>query len=125
MNFRPAIPLALTVFLCAGALNCAQAQTSDSGSAANPTEAQNLTLTPSQRRAIYDAVGRDKSKMAKPQFSAQIGAAVPPMIELHSLPDQVLAENRAANFYEYTVVQDKVVLVDPTRMRVVDIISPP
>jgi hypothetical protein len=124
MHFRAAIPVAFAVFVC-GAPHDAPAQTGDAGSAANPSEAQNLTLTPSQRRAIYDAVSRDKSKAAKPQFSARVGADVPPMIELYPLPERVLAENHTANFYEYTLVQDKVVLVDPTKMRVVDIIGPP
>ncbi len=82
-------------------------------------------LTATQRRAIYAAVSADRSKKAKTPFAPAIGASVPPMIELYPLPDQVLAQNRAANFYEYTVVHDKVVLVDPTRMRVVEVIGPP
>jgi hypothetical protein len=36
-----------------------------------------------------------------------------------------VADNQSAKFFEYTIVQDKVVLVDPTRMRVVDVIEPP
>lgn len=124
MNLRTAIPVATALFLSAAVPQCARAQTSDADSAANPAGTQNLALTAPQRRAIYDAVARDKSKTAKPQFPAKVGAAVPPMIELHPLPDQILSENRSANFYEYTLVQDKVVLVDPTRMRVVDIIGP-
>jgi hypothetical protein len=40
------------------------------------------------------------------------------------LPDDVLAANPAAKFYKYTMVQDQVVLVDPTHMRVIDVIGP-
>jgi hypothetical protein len=46
------------------------------------------------------------------------------MIVLHTLPDDMLAANPAAAFYAYTVVQNQVVLVDPTKMRVIDVIGP-
>ena len=46
------------------------------------------------------------------------------MIELYSLPDQTVAENPAAKLYEYTIVENEVVVVDPTRMRIVDRIGP-
>jgi hypothetical protein len=49
---------------------------------------------------------------------------VPPMINLYALPDDIVAGNPAAKLYECTMVEDKVVLVDPTRMRVVDTIGP-
>jgi hypothetical protein len=47
------------------------------------------------------------------------------MLELYALPDDTVAGNETAKLFEYTIVQDKVVLVDPTRMRVVDVIGPP
>jgi Protein of unknown function (DUF1236) len=46
------------------------------------------------------------------------------MIELYALPDDILAANPATKFYQYTVVEDRVVLVDPTRMRVIAVIGP-
>ena len=33
------------------------------------------------------------------------------------------ADNPTAKFYEYTVMQDRVVLVDTTRMRIIDVIG--
>ena len=106
----------------------AGAQGVDAGgppSALNGSVEQKLVLTPDQRRAIYAAATKDKSKTAKTRFPATIGADVPPMLELNPLPDDAVAGNQSAKFFEYTVVQDKVVLVDPTRMRVVDVIEPP
>ena len=127
-------PMAIPIVLCIAALvgygttRHAQAQTRDadpSSGLGGSSETQKLVLTPAQRRAIYAAVSKDRSKAASAQFPAKIGADVPPMIELYALPDQVLAENQAAGFYECTVVQNKVVLVDPTKMRVVEVIDPP
>jgi hypothetical protein len=39
------------------------------------------------------------------------------------LPDATLAQIPAAKLYKYTLVNDQVVLVDPTTMRVVDILQ--
>lgn len=126
--------LTLTAVLGGLALACgaiaqsAEAQGVGAGgpsSTLNGTSEQKLTLTPAQRRAIYAAATKDKSRSAKIGFPAQVGAAVPPMLELYMLPDDAVADNKSAKFFEYTIVQDKVVLVDPTRMRVVDVIEPP
>jgi len=108
-----------------GAAGLTDAQTNDTVPGSSAGETPRLVLSPAQRSAIYAAVGRDRSKIATPQFAPTIGAEVPPMIELYQLPERILAENRAANYYEYTLVQNKVVLVDPTRMRVTDVIGPP
>jgi hypothetical protein len=86
---------------------------------------QKLILTPAQRTAIYEQVSKDKSKVAPKDFSPVIGADVPPMIELYMLPDETVAGVPAAKLYKYTMVEGKVVLVDPTKMRVVDVIEPP
>ena len=116
------------MLVCGAILQSAQAQGLDAGgpsSSLNGGE-QKLVLTPAQRRAIYAAVTQDNNKTAaKIPFPATVGAEVPPMLELRALPDDAVAGNQTAKFFEYTIVQDKVVVVDPTRMRVVDVIGPP
>jgi hypothetical protein len=86
--------------------------------------APKLALTASQRSAIYQEVHTDKSKVAPSRFAAQVGAEVPPMIELYMLPDDILANNPETKLYKFTKVDDAVVLVDPTRMRVIAVIDP-
>ena len=86
---------------------------------------QKLLLTPEQRVAIYQEASKDKSKVAPKDFSPVVGADVPPMIELYMLPDDATASVPAAKLYKYTMVENKVVLVDPTKMRVIDVIGPP
>jgi hypothetical protein len=90
----------------------------------NAGVSQNLELTAAQRSAIYAAVSRDRSKTSPQRFPVAIGAEVPPMINLYALPDDIVAGNPAAKLIQCTMVDDKVVLVDPTRMRVVDTIGP-
>ena len=124
--------ITITAALCAvlAGASIAAAQTtapvppgSDSG--VSGAIEQKLILTPTQRTAIYNEVSKDKSKVAPKDFSPVIGADVPPMIELYMLPEDAVANVPAAKLYKYTMVAGKVVLVDPTKMRVVDVIGPP
>jgi len=102
----------------------AAAQSSSVEEPVNPDGAtQKLELTPAQRSAIYQAVSKDKSKVAPSRFSAVVGTEVPPMIELYTLPDDILATNPGIKLYKYTMVQDQVVIVDPTNMRAVAVIG--
>jgi hypothetical protein len=121
-----AVPVTIGLLsVVGGADRPALAQTApDPSSGLGVNEQPKPQLTLGQRRTIYASVANDKSKTAKVHFVPIVGADVPPMIELHTLPDQVLAENHDATSFEYTVEADKVVLVDPTRMRVVDVIGP-
>ena len=121
-----AIVLAGTVsaFLAAGA-GSAAAQTSGIEEAVSERGvAPQFSLTPAQRNAIYQEVHKDKSKVAPSRFAAHVGADVPPMIELYALPDDILANNPDTKLYKFTTVDDKIVLVDPTKMRVIAVIDP-
>jgi len=83
-----------------------------------------LELTQAQRNAIYQEVHKDKSKVAPSRFATHVGADVPPMIELYTLPDDILATNPETKLYKFTKVDDQVVLVDPVKMRVIAVIGP-
>jgi Protein of unknown function (DUF1236) len=111
--------------LAASGIGEASAQSNDIDEMVNKGGvAPNLELTTVQRSAIYQAVHRDKSRAAPDRFATRIGADVPPMIELYALPDEVLAENPVAKLYKFTRVDEQIVLVDPTKMRVVAVIGP-
>jgi hypothetical protein len=120
MKHSRAAAAVLAVLLLTGFGNrAALCQSQDSP---NP---EKLDLTAAQRSVIYAAVSKDHSKVAPVPFPVAVGGDVPPMIELYSLPDEAVASNAAAKFYEYTMVQNEVVLVDPTKMRIVATIDPP
>ena len=132
MRQRSAITIIVTLAVCGGLVGGlgAAAQSTPPGppgtdSGVSGAIEQKLILSPTQRTAIYDQVSKDKSKVAPKGFSPVIGADVPPMIELYMLPDEAVAGVPAAKLYKYTMVEGKVVLVDPTKMRVVDVIGPP
>jgi hypothetical protein len=130
MRGRRTRQIAIASFVCAAALapigiGGAGAQTGDIDEMVNAAGvAPKLELTPAQKSAIYQAVHRDTGKVAPNRFAVRIGGDVPPMIELYTLPDEVLADNPVAKLYKFTRVDDQVVLVDPTKMRVVAVIGP-
>jgi hypothetical protein len=129
MKNRLAIPVALAAIIAGSHYAAAQSTvvtpgTATDDSAVSGAVEQKPLLTSSQRNAIYAEVTKDKSKVSPKNFSPVAGADVPPMIELYALPDDAVADVPAAKMYKYTLVENKVVLVDPTRMRVIDVIGP-
>jgi hypothetical protein len=118
MNHRLAAGAAALVL--AGGIGLAAAQT---GALTEPSTA--LQLTPQQRTAIYRAVaGAQLRTPPPPNLPMTVGEQIPPATELYALPDTVTAEAPSAKFYRYTVVQNRVVIVDPTNLTVVDVIRP-
>ena len=110
---------ALVLLLAAGVASAA-AQT------AGITElSTTLQLTPQQRTEIYAAVGKNKLRTPPPpDLPVAVGAQIPPVTELYALPESVTAEVPSAKFYRYTIAQNQVVIVDPTNLKVVDVIRP-
>jgi hypothetical protein len=103
----------------------ASAQSPPSPSLGLSDPAAPLALTAAERAAIRDAVRQDKAMpnaKIPPSSPVSVGVQLPPSIALRILPDAALAQAPAAKTLQYTLIDDQVVLVDPTNMRVVDII---
>ena len=94
----------------------------DPGSTA-PQPGQRPELSPEQKSMIFHAVRQDKTKVAKREFPAQVGADVPPSLELYALPDDAIVQAPVTKLFRVVVLGEKVVLVDPTTMRVVEVID--
>jgi len=115
---KSGLPLGSIVLMLLGGIVLAMAQT------ANTTvTGAALDLTPQQRTAIYQAVTREKLRTPPPAgLPVTVGAQIPPATELYTLPDGILADAPSTKFFKYTVAQNQVVIVDPTNLRVVDVI---
>jgi hypothetical protein len=118
--------LALALALGAG-LAAAQTRAPDAPQppvgAVSPVNPGQLQLTSAQKTLILDAVRQESSKVRPPiSFPVTVGEMVPPSIELYILPDNALAEVPEAKAVKYTVVQNQVVLVDPTTLRIIDVL---
>ena len=83
-----------------------------------------LHLDAQQRTAIYETVIKDKVRTPPPPGTpASVGAQIPATTELYALPDSVTNEAPSAKLYRYTIVDNRVVIVDPTNLKVVDVIQ--
>jgi hypothetical protein len=104
----------------------ATAQTPPLGSLGAADPAAPLAFTPAERAAILAAVRQDNAKpdsRMPPDAPVSVGVQLPASIALRILPDAALAQAPAAKTVQYTLIGNQVVLVDPTNMRVVDIIK--
>lgn len=90
---------------------------------------QPLVLTETQEAAIYNAALRHHARGVPgipDAVPASVGAAVSPAAELAELPDQVAAldadGDTPATDLKYAMVEGAVIVIDPVKMRVVDVI---
>ena len=83
-----------------------------------------LQLSAAQKSAIFQTVTKEKVKSPPPaNLQVSVGGQIPPSVELYPLPANIVADVPAAKTYRYTVAQNQVVLVDPTNMKIVEIIK--
>jgi hypothetical protein len=84
-------------------------------------------LSDEQRRAIVQGVKDAKTAApngaANPDFYANVGVQVPIAVDLRALPDEVTAKIPQTRAYRYTMVGDKVLLVEPANRTVVAVIK--
>jgi hypothetical protein len=111
--------VALTLFL--GTANAlAQSAGADEAITSHGAVTQTVGLTPAQKSAIYNAIVRQRVRASSTQIEATVGASVSRSVPLAELPNQTGLVG--ATFLRYAMVADDVVVVDPIRMRVVDVI---
>jgi hypothetical protein len=95
-----------------------------------PGRAETFPLTEAQRVAIRDALRQDDAqRQAKTPANVPagqpvtVGTQLPPSIALDFLPDRVLQQLPVTKTVQYALIRNQIVLVDPTNMRVVDVIN--
>ena len=94
------------------------------GAEANPARVPNLKLTAAQKQTIYSSISSQKQKeTAPPTFHMAVGVAVPGSIELQPLPKTIVDLIPELKDYQYAMVANQVLLVDPKNKQVVEIIN--
>jgi hypothetical protein len=121
--FRQVLGSAL-VLAASGAIASAQQPGAMTGTSSTATTSTELQLTAQQRSAIYEIVSKQKVSRTPPppNLHVSVGGELPASMELYDLPANIAVEIPATKLYKYTLVQNQVVIVDPTKMKVVDII---
>jgi hypothetical protein len=83
-----------------------------------------LNLTSAQQKEIWQGVSKQASKETAPAgFKATVGAAAPSSIKLQPLPSTVASEVPAVKPYDFAMLQNQVLIVDPSSRKIVDIVT--
>ena len=124
---RHACYAAVALLLLAGAaspVSAQQQETTHPGTEVNPAKVPDLHLTAAQKQTIYSSISNQKQKETAPAtFQPQVGAVVPGSIELQQLPKTLVDLVPELKNYEYAMVTNQVLLVDPKSKQVVEIIN--
>jgi hypothetical protein len=101
-----------------------QATPAHPGAEQNPAAVPSLKLNAAQKQTIYSSISSQKQKeTAPPTFRVAVGAVVPPSMDLQPLPKTIVDLIPELKDYEYTMVTNQVLLVDPRSKQVVEIIN--
>lgn len=116
---------AIALLLLSGSVGPAAAQaTTHPGAEVNPAAVPDLKLSAAQKQTIYSSISNQKQKeTAPPTFRAAVGAAVPSSVELQALPKTIVDLIPELKDYQYAMVANQVLLVDPKSKQVVEIIN--
>jgi hypothetical protein len=84
-----------------------------------------LTLSGAQELAIFQSVSRQKTKKATAPsgFEPEMGQAVPESITLHKLPSDATSRVPTATPYDYAMLQNQLLIVNPRDRIAVDVIG--
>jgi hypothetical protein len=113
-------PLVFLAFFPGSGVAFGQSVGPDEAADAQGTLTPTPALTAAQKSAIYNAVLQQRVRASTTAIQTDIGAPVPPSVTLSDLPGQ--DDTGDPTLLKYAMVEGDVVVVDPVRMRVVDII---
>ncbi|MGY4476981.1 DUF1236 domain-containing protein [Bradyrhizobium sp. USDA 3364] len=122
---KNAIPLAVAALLALSGVSAAAAKPM-SGHAGNRMSAASdtLQLSDAQQKSIWNDVSSHASNQTAPSgFDATVGAAVPSNVSTHPLPRQARRDVPAVRPYRYAMMQDKVLIVNPSDHKIADVVS--
>jgi hypothetical protein len=83
-----------------------------------------LTLSRAQELALFESISRQgvKKETAPSGYEAEIGHAIPKSITLHKLPRDATRQVPTAKSYEYAMLQNQLLIVNPHDRIAVDAI---
>jgi Protein of unknown function (DUF1236) len=85
--------------------------------------AQAVTLTNSQRAAIWQMLGNQPTQANSTGHNLNIGQVVPNSVSLQALPNNVSDKVPMVKSYDYAILNNQLLIVDPSSKRVVAIVA--
>ena len=122
-----AAALASVASVACAADNQAMSNTSTSKTSPMPAQAMakdSISLTRAQERTAWRDISREATSQKTPQnFAASVGTTVPADISLQSVPAKVATQVSALKPFDYALLHGKLLIVNPTDKKVVDVIN--
>lgn len=125
-NKSLSVALAAVLMMSGASIAAAQSTMSKdkttTGSAAS--SASELKLTSDQEKKLWTEISGHAMKQSAPSgFTPAVGQTVPTGVTLRELPSKAQTDVPAAKPYHYAMVQDKLLLVNPSDKKIVEVIT--
>jgi hypothetical protein len=89
-----------------------------------PMPKDELSLTRSQQRTAWKDISKQANSQSAPSnFSASVGATVPGDISIQSVPAKVASRVSSLKPYDYALLPDELLIVNPNDKKVVNVIK--
>jgi Protein of unknown function (DUF1236) len=90
-----------------------------------PKTRADISITPEKRTRIHETIIRERSapRVSSVNFDISVGTKVPGGVRFAALPQPILEIEPAWRGFEYFLVGEKIVIVDPTSMEIVAFID--
>lgn len=98
-------------------------QNESESSAAGSTSGGRLNLTEAQRDQIRQNLGQSPDETTPASFTPQLGETLPTGVTAKSLPSSVSSKITAIKTDEYAMVQNQILIVDPSSKKILAIVS--
>ena len=87
-------------------------------------QSTSATVNDDQRRQVVDQLRRDRAATSQNlNIQVNVGTRLPPRVQAHRLPSDIVRIMPQYRDYEYTVIDNRVAIVDPRRREVVEILD--
>ena len=85
----------------------------------------NINLTPEKRTRIHEVMVHERNapRVSSPNFSVSVGTRVPPTVRFVALPQTIVEIEPAWRGFEYFMIGDQILIVDPRSMEIVAIVD--
>jgi hypothetical protein len=97
--------------------------TQDQRKTGQTADQRTTSVNDDQRKQIVDQLRRDRSASTNVNVRVNIGERLPPRVQPRRLPADIVRIAPQYRDYEYTVIDNRVVIVDPRRREVIDILD--
>src|SRR5258708_4641589 len=85
----------------------------------------NINLTPEKRTRIHEVIVQERNtpRVSSPNFNVSVGARVPRTVRFMALPRTIVEIEPAWRGFEYFMIGDEIVIVDPRSLEIVAIVD--